>query len=172
MRLPEPVWPRRLPPDLVRDLATLGPIGMRLPAPGTWGSLVGVLIHLALVRTLGPTASLSFAGMGAAAAVGLCGQAEVILGRTDPGEVILDEVVAMPLCFAGMDPSGGALGWAGAALAGFLLFRFFDILKPLGIRRLQALPGGWGVVVDDLAAALAACVALHLLAYGVAQIRG
>ena len=40
-------------------------------------------------------------------------------------------------------------------LAGFGLFRFFDIAKPLGIRRLQALPGGWGVVIDDLAAALA-----------------
>lgn len=47
-------------------------------------------------------------------------------------------------------------------LAGFALFRFFDIAKPWGIARLQRLPGGWGVVVDDLAAALATCATLHL----------
>jgi phosphatidylglycerophosphatase A len=46
-------------------------------------------------------------------------------------------------------------------LAGFGLFRLFDILKPFGISRLQSLPGGWGVVADDLAAALAACATLH-----------
>ena len=66
-----------------------------------------------------------------------------------------------PLCFLGW----GALAatwpaWA-AGLAGFALFRLFDIAKPLGIRRLQDLPGGWGVVVDDVAAALAACATLH-----------
>jgi phosphatidylglycerophosphatase A len=47
-------------------------------------------------------------------------------------------------------------------LAGFALFRFYDILKPLGIGRLQDLPGGWGVVADDLGAALATAVTLHL----------
>jgi phosphatidylglycerophosphatase A len=50
-------------------------------------------------------------------------------------------------------------------LAGFGLFRFFDILKPLGISRLQNWPGGWGIVADDFAAALAACGALHLGAW-------
>jgi phosphatidylglycerophosphatase A len=50
--------------------------------------------------------------------------------------------------------------WA-ALGAGFALFRFFDIVKPLGIKRLQHLPGGWGVVVDDVVAALAACATLH-----------
>ena len=50
-------------------------------------------------------------------------------------------------------------------VAGFLLFRFYDILKPLGIARLQTLPGGWGVVADDVAAALAACATLHIAAW-------
>jgi phosphatidylglycerophosphatase A len=50
-------------------------------------------------------------------------------------------------------------------LAGFGLFRFYDILKPLGIRRLQDWPAGWGVVVDDAAAALATCATLHLGAW-------
>ena len=48
-------------------------------------------------------------------------------------------------------------GW----LAGFLWFRLFDILKPLGVRRLEALPGGWGIMADDLAAGALACLATH-----------
>ena len=47
-------------------------------------------------------------------------------------------------------------------LTGLALFRLFDIVKPLGIRRLQDLPAGWGIVVDDFAAALAACATMHL----------
>ena len=50
--------------------------------------------------------------------------------------------------------------WA-VALGGLLLFRLFDIAKPFGIRRVQNLTGGWGVVVDDVAAALLTCVVLH-----------
>lgn len=95
-------------------------------------------------------------------AVGICGEAELRLGKVDPGEVILDEYVAMPLCFLGW--SELTLTWPAWAvlLAGFALFRFFDILKPLGIARLQNLPSGWGVVLDDLAAALVACGGLHV----------
>ena len=94
-------------------------------------------------------------------AVGICGEAEVRLGQADPGEVILDEFVAMPLCFLGWTTL--AADWPAwvVLVAGFAAFRFFDILKPLGISRLQRLPAGWGVVVDDLAAGLAACAALH-----------
>ena len=87
-------------------------------------------------------------------------------GRTDPGEVILDEFVVMPLVFLGcrFGPSGVWPEWIGL-LAGFGLFRFYDILKPLGIRRLQSWPDGWGIVVDDIAAAFAACATLHLGAW-------
>ena len=56
--------------------------------------------------------------------------------------------------------SGHLPDWA-LLLAGFAFFRFFDILKPLGIARLQHLSGGWGVVADDVGAALAACASLH-----------
>jgi phosphatidylglycerophosphatase A len=98
-------------------------------------------------------------------AVALCGEAEFRLGRRDPGEVILDEFAAMPLCFLGWPALAQVLpSWAApwaVFLAGFLLFRLFDIAKPLGIRKLQDLPGGWGIVVDDVAAALATCAVLH-----------
>ena len=50
------------------------------------------------------------------------------------------------------------------AVAAFCIFRFFDILKPLGINRIQRLPGGLGVVADDVAAALATCVVLNVIA--------
>jgi phosphatidylglycerophosphatase A len=99
-------------------------------------------------------------------AVGICGEAERRLGRTDPGEVILDEVVAVPLCFLGWQGLVHPIPLWGVCLAGFAVFRFFDISKPFIINRLQALPGGWGIVADDLAAALATCAVLHLAEWG------
>jgi phosphatidylglycerophosphatase A len=94
-------------------------------------------------------------------AVALCGEAEIRLGKGDPGEVILDEFVAMPLCFLGWPALVAVMPTWAALVAGFAVFRLFDIAKPFGISRLQRLPGGWGVVIDDLAAALAACAVLH-----------
>jgi phosphatidylglycerophosphatase A len=83
------------------------------------------------------------------------------MGRKDPGEVILDEFVAMPLCFLGWPALVHPLpAWA-IFLLGLGLFRLFDITKPLGISRLQDLPAGWGIVIDDTAAALAACAVMH-----------
>jgi len=98
---------------------------------------------------------------GAYVAVALCGEAEIRLEKQDPGEVILDEFVAIPLCFLGWPALLAAMPAWGALIAGFALFRLFDIVKPLGISRLQALPGGWGVVIDDTAAALVSCATLH-----------
>ena len=163
--LPQPRWPRLLPDAWVVGLATLGPVGRRLPAPGTWGSLAGLLYFTAFFARSGALATLLVSAVACWLAVGLCGEAEIRLGRKDPGMVILDEFVVMPLCFLGW----GRLQqiwptWAVLA-GGFLLFRLFDIAKPLGIRRLQSWPGGWGVVVDDVAAALAACASLHLLTH-------
>lgn len=162
MRLKPPAWSRVLPTALVLAFATLGPLGRRLPAPGTWGSLAG-LLYFALFFQHAPIGAVLLASLvGAYLAVGLCGEAEVRLRKKDPGEVILDEVIVMPLCFLGWRTLPAvAPSWVFLIL-GFGLFRFFDILKPLGIARLQSLPGGWGVVADDAAAALAACATLHL----------
>jgi phosphatidylglycerophosphatase A len=172
MRLEQPSWPKRLPTWLVVNLATLGWIGRKLPAPGTWGSLVGAGFAAAVVPQLGVAGVVGFTVVAGYLAVAICGEAEVRLAKQDPGEVILDEFVAMPLCFLGW--SRLVDGWPAWAVVGvgFGLFRFFDILKPLGIARLQRLPAGWGVVVDDLAAALAACAALHALHCGWALFGG
>ncbi|MEY2881178.1 MAG: hypothetical protein RLZZ15_3558 [Verrucomicrobiota bacterium] len=163
MRLEQPTWTRGWPTPLVVALATLGPIGRRLPAPGTWGSAAGLLWVAGAFwwPQLGLGCTLALVLASAYAAVAICGEAELRLGKSDPGEVILDEFVAMPLCFLGVPLANGPLPAWGVWLAGFAVFRFFDIAKPLGIRRLQALPGGWGVVVDDLAAAVATAGTLH-----------
>lgn len=167
MSLRQPRWTRALPADVVLALARVTPCGNIPFAPGTWGSLAGLAFFAVCLRPLAGVAG----GVPLALAVGaliilavpLCGEAEVRMGKTDPGEVVLDEFAVMPLCFLGwwraLPP--GWPEWA-VLLAGFALFRLFDIWKPLGIKKIQRLPGGWGVVVDDVAAALAACATLHL----------
>jgi phosphatidylglycerophosphatase A len=104
--------------------------------------------------------------MGIGISVWLCGVAEKILGQKDPGSVVLDEVTAMPVCFIGWMfsffslhkyPSPGFfLAWPNCpiTLAVFLAFRFFDVVKPWPVRQSQALPGGWGITVDDVLAAV------------------
>ncbi len=140
----------------------------RIPvAPGTWGSVVG-LAWVAVLLSL-PNPALALAGMVGAIAIAVwfCGAAEKILNQTDPGSVVLDEIVALPVCYVGwvwvayshhgVWPAArlmvGREGWPMTILI-FLAFRFFDVLKPWPVRQSQALPGGWGVVVDDV---LAAC---------------
>ena len=74
----------------------------------------------------------------------------------DPSQIILDEVVGCFLTFVGL-----AFSWQ-SLLAGFLLFRLFDIFKPFGIKRLEQLPGAWGVLLDDCAAGLLANIILRI----------
>lgn len=165
MTLSHPVWSRFLPVGLVLGLATLGPLGRRCRAPGTWGSVAGLLYFTVFYYQLSVWAALLCSLPLLYLAVGICGEAQFRLGQRDPGMVILDEFVAMPLCFLGW-PALLAVAppWA-IFLTGFALFRLFDIVKPFGIGALQRLPAGWGVVADDVAAALATCATLHALGW-------
>ena len=154
---------------LISCLATLGPIGRKLPAPGTFGSVTGLAVFGGLSATqMGDNPMIihcSFAIL-ALLSISICGQAERILGKEDPHEVILDEFVAQPLVFIGTPLSFGQDSVLRNLLilaCGFALFRFFDILKPIGISRLQKLSGGLGVVADDIAAASAAGLCLWCL---------
>ncbi len=146
--------------------------GRLRPGPGTWGSLVGVLLTLLLLAFPGPVPYLVTTGLLVALSVPICSRAEKILGETDPGSVVLDEIVAVPVAFSGyalhwwLAGSSPALSqiryWWPALIAAFVLFRIFDIWKPWPIRRLQSLHGGVGIVVDDLAAALLSAVLVGL----------
>jgi len=81
------------------------------------------------------------------------------LKKSDPGRVVIDEAAGQFLVFIAVSPD-----WT-FMVFGFLLFRFFDIVKPFPIRRLEALPAGWGIMADDVAAALMAKALLHLFIY-------
>jgi len=160
------IWTRFLPTHLVVALATLGPVGRIRKAPGTWGSLAGLGLYAVFFHYSTLFGFILMALFFGYLAVAFCDAAEKRLQMRDPGMIVLDEFVAMPLVFLGMGGSGGLIemhgGWP-VLIAGFVLFRLFDILKPFGIASLQNLPGGLGCVADDLAAALAACLILHLL---------
>jgi phosphatidylglycerophosphatase A len=169
MSFAQPIWTRFLPKAFVLGLARVGPLGRMRFAPGTWGSAGGVLFQLVVFHTLGPLLTLLVLAPLIWIGAAVCGEAEFRLGRRDPGEVVLDEFLAMPLCFLGWPVLAIVLpaGWGPwpILVAGFVVFRVYDILKPFGIYRLQELPGGWGVMVDDLAAALATCGTLHALVW-------
>lgn len=155
-----------MPTSLVVNLATIGPVGRIKKAPGTWGSVVGLAFYTVFFYHASPIGFILLAALSAYLSVAICDAAEKRLQMRDPGMIVLDEVVAVPWVFIGMGGHGGLIyehnGWP-VLLAGFALFRFFDVLKPLGISRLQNLPGGLGCAADDLAAGLAACVSLHLI---------
>ena len=140
----------------------------RIPvAPGTFGSVVGVLWFGLLLMTgnLWLFAAGTLATI--ALSVWLCGAAEKILGQTDPGSVVLDEIAAMPVCFSGWV---ALLVWKTGAMPAFAhfftartwlptlgvfaAFRLFDVAKPWPVYQSQALPGGWGVTIDDVLAAV------------------
>jgi phosphatidylglycerophosphatase A len=161
-------WTAVFPTPLVVNLATLGPVGRVKKAPGTWGSVAGLALYAVCFHFLHPIGFVLLAALFAYLAVAFCDAAEKRLQMRDPGMIVLDEFVAVPLVFFGMGGPGGIVesfgGWP-ILLAGFALFRFFDVLKPLGINGLQNLPGGLGCVADDLAAGVAACLSLHLVLY-------
>lgn len=89
---------------------------------------------------------------------------EVFGPQADPGRIVIDEAAGMLLAMYGV----ASLGWE--ILAALAFFRYFDIIKPLGINALQRLPGAWGVVADDLLAGLYALLAWRLLAWLVALV--
>jgi len=160
MRTRNPIW-NFIPNRTILVLATLGPLG-QLKAPGTWGSLAGILLYTVLFPYLAPLPYFILCLVLVLVAVPLCEEAEIRLGKRDPGCVILDEFVAIPICFFALATIPGPHTWAWI-LGGFLLFRFFDIVKPSIIGRLQSLRGGWGVVMDDVAAAIATNIILQIL---------
>jgi len=155
-------WVFRLPKNWVLNAATLGPIGGLSQAPGTLGSIVGVVFYTLFFYPLPSLTYLILLGACIYAGAGICERASSLMGQADPSAVVLDECIAVPLCFMGLE---GAMQhhpmWL-ILLAGLGLFRFFDILKPIGIKHLEQFKGGWGIMVDDLAAALATCICLHL----------
>lgn len=133
-------------------VATLGGIGRIRPAPGTWGSLAAMPAML-----LGPAGAAILACL--VGVLGWVAVRSVLADRPadDPGWIVVDEAAGMLVVLAAL-PAGA--GWVGA-VAAFLLFRAFDILKPWPVSWADGLHGATGVMLDDiLAGAIAAALLL------------
>lgn len=134
--------------------------GLVKKAPGTWGTLVGVPIFMLAAHTGGTLAALAVAALLFAIGIWAAAIAGRALGVADHGGIVIDEIAAIVLVLVYTPRS---LGWLVTA---FLLFRLFDILKPWPIRYFdRTLKGGFGVMFDDLLAALAAIGVIFLLRY-------
>ncbi len=144
-------------------VATFFGAGFLRPGPGTYGSVAAVALWLAaafLVHHNTLTLSIVTAiAAGIATAVGIPAATRVAneAGREDPGFVVIDEVAGQWVALLLVPPL-----WPNALVA-LILFRFFDIFKPPPIRRFEALPGGLGIMADDLVAGGFALAAVHLI---------
>jgi phosphatidylglycerophosphatase A len=137
-------------------VSSFGYVGHFPVAPGTAGSAAALPVF-AVVRLVGSPA-LEAAVLIVLTALGVWSAtlAERQLGVTDPGVVVIDEVVGMLATLAFMP-----LRWAGV-LVGFLLFRLFDIIKPYPCGKAERLPGGWGIMADDVLAGVYANLVLRV----------
>ena len=145
-------------------LATLFGIGNGQHCSGTVGSLVGTVIYAIIIRKVAILPRLLAMLFILILSLIVCDIAEKALKKHDPQEVILDEFVAMPFVFFSVEEYfPKKLNVAFIMIIGFIIFRIFDILKPLGINRLQKLPGGIGISADDIAAAIYSNITLKVL---------
>ena len=139
--------------------------GLLKPGPGTYGSIAALLLWYAGAHVFQPSVvTLAIATSIAALAATLIGipAATIVAresGREDPGHVVIDEVAGQLIALIALTPTPGH------ALLALALFRVFDITKPWPIRRLEALPEGTGIMLDDVAAGLCALAVGHFLIY-------
>ncbi len=140
---------------LIMALATGFYTGYLPKAPGTWGTLVAFPIHFGLIHLEQGHYFIALAIIGLLA-VGCAGSAEKILDHADPSVVVIDEIIGMLIALIGAP--NHPLAW----LCAFILFRFFDILKPWPVSFFdKRLHGGLGIVLDDVAAGLYALLCMQ-----------
>lgn len=127
--------------------------------PGTVGTLWGLPLvwalqnsGLPLIVQLVITALLFLVG------IPICSRAAKLMGKEDPGQIVFDEIAALPVVFLVANTELDFI----TGIAGFLWFRLFDIVKPWPVRRFDRWHGGLGIMADDVAAALYAAAALWL----------
>lgn len=146
-------------------IATAGGAGLAPVAPGTFGSLPGLVVAW-LAWKGGP-----WTGVVAVAVLALVGTwaadgAARVIGTSDPGRVVIDEVAGQVMALLFLEPTWRVLA------AGFFLFRLFDVVKPFPARQLERIDGGSGIMADDLAAGVYANLVLQAVAYAYPGILG
>lgn len=148
-------------------IATFFYIGYMRPGPGTYASAATVVLWWAAAHLI-PANWLSLAALGVAVLITLLGipPSTVVAresGREDPGFVVIDEVAGQMIALIGVPATWNYL------IAGLILFRIFDILKPFPLRRLENLPEGTGIMMDDVGAGLYSLLLLQLWIHFVAR---
>ena len=163
-------------PRLALFIATACGLGYMPVAPGTWGSLGGMLLYFVVQVVFPPTFvpglrksfedpgwSATWAGISIMAVIAALGvwsatTAARFWNVSDPQRVVIDEVSGQHMAYLlAMAP----LNWK-YLLLGFILFRVFDIWKPFPARQAESLPGGWGIMADDWVAGIYAAIGLWL----------
>ena len=134
--------------------------GLIKPAPGTWGTLAAVPLYWAFMTflTQSPVALLVLIVLGFLIGIYLCGKTATDVGVHDHGAIVWDEIIGFWITMLAIPFNGLNI------LIGFVLFRFFDIIKPWPIKVVdQKIHGGFGIMFDDVLAGVMACIVLHLL---------
>ena len=147
-------------PAWARIIGTFFGIGHLQPGPGSWASAVTVMVWLLLTLGIAPPwqpwVVLSLGAIAILAGIPAASRGAGASGIQDPPFVVIDEVAGQLLAFIAVPVSWKSL------LLGFILFRGFDIAKPPPIRNLERLPGGLGIMMDDLVAGLFALFFMHI----------
>jgi phosphatidylglycerophosphatase A len=157
----EPAHQTSTAPRWATLVATFFGAGRLRPGPGTWGALATALLWWLLAWHLSPSARIPVILILIVVVVAIGIPASTLeargCGKKDPSHVVIDEVAGQLVTLIACP-----IVWQ-ALLAGFILFRVFDILKPPPIRALEKLPEGTGIVVDDLGAGVYGLIVLQLL---------
>ena len=140
-------------------IATCAYVGYAPFAPGTCGSAVGLAVFYVVRRSGSMTVEIATIVVLLAVGIWSATEAERYFGRRDPGPVVIDEVVGMLITLALIPVS------IAGAMTGFVVFRILDVVKPWPARLLESLPGGFGVVTDDVMAAVYGNLAMRALAW-------
>jgi phosphatidylglycerophosphatase A len=152
-RTPAPVW--------ASLVATFFGTGHLKPGPGTWGSLATMLLWAGIAYLLPADwrmpVNVGLAGLAVAIGIPAATRVARAAGLKDPQFVVIDETAGQLITLI-----GSPLSWK-PFLAGFLLFRAFDITKPPPVRQLEKLPEGTGIVVDDVGAGIYGWIVMQLL---------
>ena len=143
---------------LIKLIATFFFVGYLPLIPGTWGSLAGVLVYFLIRRNvyllLGVFTLLFFLGLY------VSGKAEDIFGKKDDKRIVIDEACGLLLVYLLIPTSKIYL------IAGFILFRIFDIFKLYPLKKLEGLPRSWGIMADDILAALYSYIIISIFLIG------
>jgi len=139
-------------------IASFFGIGYLPPCPGTFGALGGALVFWFLLKSLSLPLQIFFTAILFLIGVFTSFQVSKISGNEDPEEVVIDEVVGMWLALIGRHTLF-------EFFIAFVFFRIFDIKKPFYIAKVERIPNGWGIMLDDVLAGIYSWISLSLVLY-------